>query len=144
MKISTGLRSKLMDTGALRTIMNLGFIKIYSGAVPDSPDSPPTGVLLNTVSNNSTGTGLTFDAAAAGGVISKAAAEVWSGNNVATGTATYFRHVAPGDDGSLSTTQVRIQGTISTVGGDMNLSSVALVNGAPQTVDYYSVTIPPY
>lgn len=141
-KLSTGLRGKLMDTGSLKTIMAGGLIRIYSGVAPADADAAVTGTLLCTVSNNSTGTGINFDAAAVAGVISKAAAETWSGANAATGTATYFRHVAAGDDGTLSTTQARIQGTISTVGADLNLSSVALVSGATQTIDYYSVTIP--
>ena len=141
-KLSTGLRGKLMDTGSLKAVMAGGLIRIYSGVAPADADAAVTGTLLCTVSNNSTGTGINFDAAAVAGVISKATAETWSGTNAATGTATYFRHVAAGDDGTLSTTQARIQGTISTVGADLNLSSVALVSGAAQTIDYYSVTIP--
>lgn len=142
LKSSTGLRNKLMDTGSLKSIFAGGLIKIYGGAAPADADAAATGTLLCTISNNSTGAGINFDAAAAGGVISKAAAETWSGNNVATGTATHYRHVAAADDGTLSTTQARIQGTISVVGADLNLSSVALVNAAPQAVDFYSVTLP--
>lgn len=141
-KLSTGLRGKLMDTGSLKTILAAGLIKIYAGTVPADADAAVTGTLLCTVSNNSTGTGINFEAAAVSGVISKAPAETWSGANAATGTATYFRHVAADDDGTLSTTQARIQGTIATVGADLNLTSIALVSGATQTIDYYSVTIP--
>lgn len=141
-KLSTGLRGKLMDTGSLKTIFAGGLIKLYSGVAPADADAAVTGTLLCTISNNATGTGIDFDTTAVAGVISKAPAETWSGSNVATGTATYFRHVAAGDDGTLSTTQARIQGNISTVGADLNLSSVALVSGASQTVDYYSVTVP--
>lgn len=142
MILSTGLRNKLMDTGSLKSILAGGLIKIYSGTPPATADAAATGTLLCTVSNNSTGTGINFDTTAASGIISKAPGETWSGVNAASGTATYFRHVAAGDDGSASTTQARIQGVISTVAADMNLSSTALVSGATQTVDYYSVTIP--
>ena len=141
-KISTGLRNKLMDTGSLKSVMAGGLIKIYSGAEPADADAAATGTLLCTISLNSTGTGINFDTAAVAGVISKAPAETWSGNNASTGTAGYFRHVAAGDDGTLSTTQARIQGRVSTVGADLNLSSVSLVSGAPQAIDYYSVTLP--
>lgn len=141
-KISTGLRNKLMDTGSLKSILAGGLIKIYSGTPPASADDAATGTLLCTISNNSTGTGINFATTATGGVISKASGETWSGNNAASGTATYFRHVAAGDDGTLSTTQARIQGTVSTVGADLNLSSVGLVSGAPQAIDYYSATLP--
>lgn len=142
LKPSTGLRNKLMDTGSLKSILAGGLIKIYGGAIPADADAAVTGTLLCTVSLNSTGAGINFDTSAAGGIISKAPGEVWAGNNVATGTATYYRHVAAADDGTLSTTQARIQGLIATVGADLNLSSTALVSGSPQAVDYYSVTLP--
>jgi len=142
LKVSTGLRSKMLDTGPLKTIMALGFIKLYSGAEPANADAAITGTLLSTISVNSTGTGLSFDTAAVAAVLSKAPAEVWSGTNAAGGTATYYRHVAAGDDGTLSTTQARIQGTVGTVGAELNLSSVILANGATQTIDYYSVALP--
>lgn len=136
-KESTGLRNKNLDTGSIKSILNLGFIKIYSGAAPATADAAVTGTLLCTISNNSTGTGLTFDTAAADGAISKNAAETWSGVNAATGTAGYYRFVAPGDDGTSSTTQARLQGEIGTAGKELNLSSVSLTSGATQTIDYY-------
>lgn len=142
LKVSTGLRNKLMDTNPLKTIFAAGFIKIYGGTVPADADAAVTGTLLCTISNNSTGTGINFDTSASGGVLSKAPAETWSGTNAATGTATYYRHIAVGDDGTLSTSQARIQGLVSTVGADMNLSSVSLTSGASQAIDYYSVTLP--
>ena len=77
-----------------------------------------------------------------GATLSKAPAEVWSGVNAASGTATFYRHVAVGDDGTLSTSQARLQGTVGTAGAELNLSSVNLSNGATQTIDYYSVTQP--
>jgi hypothetical protein len=142
LKLSTGLRGKLMDTGSLKSIFAGGLIKIYAGAAPADADAAATGTLLCTISLAGAGTGINFDTAAVAGILSKAPAETWSGTNVATGTASHFRHVAAGDTGALSTTQARIQGSIATVGADMNLSSVSLVNGAGQTVDYYSVTVP--
>jgi hypothetical protein len=141
-KTSTGLRGRMLDTNSLDAVMNLGFIKIYSGAEPATADAAVTGTLLCTVSVNSTGTGVNFDTAASGATLSKAPAEVWSGVNAATGTATHYRHVAVGDDGTLSTTQARIQGTVGTSGAELNLSSVSLTSGATQTIDYYSVTLP--
>jgi hypothetical protein len=141
-KLSTGLRNKLADTGSIKSIFAGGLIKIYSGTPPADADSAVTGTLLCTISNNSAGTGINFDTSAVSGVLSKAPAETWSGNNANNGTATYFRHVAAADDGTLSTTQARIQGVISTVGADLNLSSTTLSSGASQTIDYYSVTVP--
>lgn len=141
-KTSTGLRNKMLDTGSLRTVMNLGFVKIYSGVVPATADDAVTGTLLVTISNASGGTGLTHEAVAVLGAISKTTAEVWSGVNVTGGVATHYRHVAVGDDGTLSTSQARVQGLIANVGSDMNLTNTTLTGGATQTIDYYQLYLP--
>ena len=144
LKASTGLRKALMDTGSLKATFAAGFIKIYAGTQPATADDaiPGGATLLCTISINSTGTGINFDTAAVGATLSKAPAEVWSGVNAAGGTATFYRHVAVGDDGTLSTSRPRLQGTVGTAGAELNLSSVNLVSGATQTVDYYSITLP--
>lgn len=141
-KFSTGARNKMLDTGSLKSIFALGFIKVYSGSAPATADAAVTGTLLCTVSNASSGTGVNMAAAAVAGVIEKLSSETWSGVNAASGTAGYYRHVAVGDDGTLSTTQARSQGTIGTAGADMNFSSTSLTSGATQTVDYFSYALP--
>lgn len=142
LKTSTGLRTKLLDDSSLASVLDESFIDIYAGTVPASADdSIGSATLLCRISVNSGLTGLTFGAAS-NGTISKNGSEVWSGVNVASGTATFYRHVAPGDTGALSTTAPRIQGTVAIAGGELNLSSVALTSGATQTIDYYSVTLP--
>lgn len=142
-KASTGLRNGVLASGSVKSQLDSGFIKLYAGAAPASADDAiGAATLLCTISVNSTGTGVKFDAAAANGVLAKAPAEVWSGVNVATGTATFYRHVAAADDGAASTTAPRVQGTIGTAGADLNLSSANLTAGATQTVDYYSVAWP--
>ena len=78
----------------------------------------------------------------ANGTLQKNASETWQGTNVASGTATFFRHVASGDDGTASTTQARMQGTVDVAGADLNLTNPSLVSGAPQAVDYYSFNLP--
>lgn len=144
LKTSTGLRSKMLGTDGLRTIMNLGFIKIYSGTVPATADAALTGAtLLCTISNNSTATGITLDPAVpAAGIIGKEPTEVWTGINAASGTATFYRHVAVGDTGALSVLEPRIQGNIATFGAEMNLTSTVLASGATQTLDFYTIAIP--
>jgi hypothetical protein len=143
MKLSTGLRNYLLDTGALKTALNLGFIKIYSGAVPTTADDAIAvgNTLLCTISVNSTGTGLTLGTSSSG-VITKNISEAWSGVNAASSAATFFRHVGSADDGTSSSTQPRIQGTVALAGGDLNLSSTSLVSGATQTIDYYTIALP--
>lgn len=142
-KTSTGLRNKMLDTSPLRTVLDLGFLNIYSGTPPATADDTlGAAVLLCTISNSGTGTGLTFAPAASGGIIAKNNTEVWRGTNVASGTASFYRFVAPGDTGGFSQTEVRLQGSVDTIGADLNLSSVALTSGAQQSIDYFVVAIP--
>lgn len=142
-KLSTGLRNGLLTTSSLKGLLDTGKIKIYAGTVPASAnDALGSATLLCTISNNGTATGLTLASAAADGVLTKTLAEVWSGTNAAGGTATFFRWEMTGDDGSASTTAIRLQGTVGVAGADMNLSSVSLTSGAPQTLDYFTVAMP--
>jgi hypothetical protein len=77
----------------------------------------------------------------AAGVIAKNA-DVWSGVALATGTAGYFRLVTNQDDGTLSNTQIRLQGNVSTSGAELNLSNINLTLGATQTIDTFQLTEP--
>lgn len=144
-RLSTGMRNKLLDGGAsggIKNALNLGFIAIYTGTQPASADTGATGTLLGTVSVNGGGTGLTFDAASAG-VISKAAAETWRFTGVAAGTAGWYRfYPAGGTPGNLSTTEARIDGSIGTSGADMNVSNLAIEVGQINTIDSYTFTMP--
>jgi hypothetical protein len=143
LQLSTGLRNKMLDTSSLKTQLDSGFINIYSGTVPATADAPIVGgTLLVTISNNATATGITLAAASVSGTLQKNASETWKGTIAANGTATYYRHVAVGDDGTQSTTQSRIQGAIGTSGTDLNLTSVVLAAAASQTIDFYSITLP--
>lgn len=130
----------MLDTGAMRTALNLGYVHIYEGTEPVSADDAITDqTLLVTISNNAGGTGITMEASAASGVISKNAAETWSGNCVATGTAMFYRHVGSADDASASTTQPRIQGDIGLSNADMILDILTLVSASLHTVNTYTV-----
>jgi len=143
-KVSTGLRNGMLAAGTLRSLLSLGFIKIYNGPVPATADAALAAgnTLLCTISNGGSATGLTMAAAAVNGVLEKNADEPWSGTNVSGGIATFYRHVAPGDTGVDSPTQVRVQGGIGKLGADMNLTETTLSNGAVQTVDFYSLSLP--
>lgn len=144
-KMSTGLCDDLLDANPLKTIFNLGFIKVYSGTPPATADAAIGGgnTLLCTVSNNSTGTGLTFEASASGGVLAKNSGETWSGVNAASGTATFYRLVSASDTGASSTTEQRVQGTIGTGGADMNVGSTSLTSSATFTVNYFTQSFVP-
>lgn len=144
-KTSTGLAAKIAVTGSMRTIFALGLIKCYSGALPADADAAATGSLLWTVSAGGTGTGITFEAAAVGRSLVKTVAETWQGPTTA-GTITYFRLVAAADDGTLSTSQARIQGSVgSQADADLYMSNTTVSTDAAvdaKVLSAFSVTLP--
>lgn len=144
LKFSTGLRNKMLDGGSgggIKGALNLGKINIYTGSQPPTADAAATGTLLGTVTVNGAGTGLTFDAAAAG-VIAKAAAETWKFTGLAAGIAGWFRfYPASGTPANLSTTEARIDGAAANSGGDMTISNVNVETGAISTVDACAFTM---
>lgn len=144
-KLSTGLRNAMLGSSDLASALDSGFIKIYAGTAPTSADDAITEshTLLCTISVSGNGTGVTMDPPVSG-VIGKNTGEVWSGTNVASGTASFYRHVGDDDTAASSTTEPRIQGSVALAGGDMNMTSVALSSGAVQTLDYYTVALPTY
>ena len=144
LRLSTGLRQALLGTADFRTEFTGCFVNIYSGSQPTSPNDPASGTLLAKLySNYPTNTlGLSFDAPVTG-VISKAAAETWSNAAAASGTAGWFRIYEAADDPSLaSTTNSRLDGAIATSGGELNMSSTAIVAAAVQTLTSFDVTLP--
>ena len=151
LRISTGLRDALLDTGSLKTTLDGGFIHIYSGTPPATPDDAITGTLLATIySDGGAGpTGLNFAASAASGVIQKAAGETWDNStagNIASGTATHYLHVASAEsDGTAigaSTTAPRILGSVALAGADMDLANTSLTAGQTQSINFYSIALP--
>lgn len=136
-KASTGLRNHLLATGSLAAALAGGKLRIFAASsAPATADDAETGTLLVEISS------INMAAAATAGVIAKASAETWSATVASTGTALYYRHVGSTDDGTSSTTQPRVQGTVGVAGADMNLSSVELTASATQTIDYYSIALP--
>ena len=134
-KMSTGLCNALLDGQALHDIFNLGFIRIFEGVAPTHADDAEAGTPICVLTNNDDGvTGLTFEATAVGGVLSKTASEVWSGTNAASGTVTHWRLVAPADDGTSSTSQPRVQGTIGVGGTDLLVGDADFLVGVLMTL----------
>lgn len=142
-KYSTGLREAIAVGSSLRAALNSGLIKIYSGTVPASADAAIGGAtLLCTVSAGGGGTPVTFNPTAPGGVLSKTTAENWTGNNVAGGTPTFFRYVLAADDGSASSSAVRFQGSAGVLGSDMFISTIPMVDAAPQSFQLFQIAVP--
>ena len=144
-KASTGLRNHVLATGSVKSALDGGFVKLYAGTVPATADAAlGAATLLCVIYSNGVSAGVNLAATASDGAIAKAAAETWSGTNVATGTATFFRHVAAADDGGASITAPRLQGTVGVSGADLNISNTNLIAATPQALDYYNLTLPTF
>lgn len=141
-KMSTGLRNELLSGDSLKAIFDAGSeIRIYGGAVPASADAAIGAATLLVVIRKDGTDDITFDTAAVNGILTKNPTEVWEGDWLDDGTATFYRHVLTADDDAASTSAPRYQGTVAIVGADMNLSIITNVAGAPQKLDYHAATV---
>jgi len=135
--------------GSLDEVLRNCVLDLRAGTAPATADAVETGTLLCQItlgsgafSAGAATNGLNFDEdAIAAGVIAKTSA-VWSGVNLATGTAGYYRLYANDYITGASTTSARIQGTVGTSGADLILASVSLTSGATTTIDTFSYTLP--
>jgi hypothetical protein len=117
-RLSSGLRSAMMDYYGLQAMMRYGHIRVYTGSQPATADSAATGTLLGIVSQdgltpipNELAGGLQFQAGYLAGSLTKSGDWVLTG--VATGTPGWWRFQWNGaDDGSESTTLPRIDGAV--------------------------------
>jgi hypothetical protein len=67
---------------------------------------------------------------------------IWRGTGIKNGTATFFRILTPGDDGTQTNSNtVRIQGTVGTFGTDMILTSTTINQGGVITITSSFFTI---
>ena len=145
-QFSTGLKNGILGIDSLDDLLTDGYIRIYAGIVPPTADSTvgAGNTLLNTYSNAGAlgaGNGLIFGDPD-GGTISKDSGQIWSGEALNSGSATFFRFVPQADTGSDSVTAVRIQGTVGGAGADMFVQSTVIVEDTNYTIDYFTIAIP--
>lgn len=143
LKASTGLRDYLAVSGSLYAALYRGFIDIYAGTVPSTADaSIGSATKLCRISLSSSATGISFSTLSTSGALPKDPTEVWSGTNIAAGTASFFRFVKSTDDGTASTTQIRLQGGVATSASELIVASTTFTLSALTTIDSFSITIP--
>lgn len=88
--------------------------------------------------------GLKFGVSSAG-VLVKLASQAWSGVAASSGTAGWFRFTGSvADSGVLDSaeTEVRLDGSISTSGAQLNMSSTSVTASATQTISSFPITLP--
>jgi len=137
----------LLNNHHFRGIFAGGILEIYSGTQPADGDTTESGtkllrisVLSGAVVPGVVTNGLNFDAPSAG-VLSKATGEIWSGVGLDTASAGWFRFYTNLYHTGAGATKVRFDGSVSTSGAQLNLSSVAIVNGATTTIDTFTITL---
>jgi hypothetical protein len=148
LQFSTGFKNQVLDTGSLKSIFDDGYIAVYDGTIPASPDDALGGAtLLVLYSDNgqaeASTKGLDLEASAVNGAIAKAVAQTWKGTAAATGTGAWFRFYVLGEGaGGASTTEARIQGTVGGAGSDLFVSSTTFTSAVDYSLDLFSISIP--
>lgn len=139
-KISGALRDHLLVTGSLTGALTGMIIRIYAGTEPTLPEDSISGnTLLCIISDNKTGTGLSFESSAINGMLTKEGSQVWAGDCIADGTATFYRLSGTGDTGGSSPSEKRVQGTVGLAGADLNVTTTSFVTDDEKRIDYYSI-----
>lgn len=139
-RLSVGLRNKILDSGLADAFDTNGRINIYTGTQPATAATAASGTLLGTLTLNSN----SVSAAAASGtmtfntITSDTSAD-------ATGTAGWGRiylttDTAPGSAGDAD--DRRLDFAISTSGSDVNFDSVSFVAGGTIAMSSLTVTLP--
>jgi len=153
LRLSTGFVHASQVTDDTVAIMANSVIGIFSGTQPADANDTEAGTLLMLLTLNSgafTGgvatNGLNMETDVAG-VLSKAAAEVWSGIGLAAAgagtTATWFRWYANAYTTGASTSAVRIDGGIGTTTAyQMRMSNTTIVENGPSVVSTFTYTRP--
>jgi hypothetical protein len=148
-KLSTGhVQAQLT---AQRTTYANGILCLFSGTQPSDADQAETGTLLCKITlasgaftGGSSTNGINFDAPVAG-VLSKAAAETWSGNGLAAAgagtTAGWFRFYDNAYTTGASSTAKRFDGAISTgTTAELQMAVTTIVTGTPVTINSFTYT----
>lgn len=156
LKASLALANGLLQGSSLKEQLDNGFIYIFAGAVPADADAALDMVNTHTLlakiaaddpAVDAGATGLTFAAAASNRAITKSGTQTWAakvhfvGKDAAQAgvgplTASFYRFCSAADNGQAAgtTSTPRLQGTVATSGGDINLTSVALEDNGTNTV----------
>lgn len=141
-KFSQGLRDNMLSgTTAIETAFDSGAVEIYDGTQPTSAnDTVGAGTLLASVDVPASAFG-----AIANGVLTIDAAAWEELSAIAASTATWFRLLGSGDTGVSSTTEIRIDGDVTTVAtgtGDLQMTSTIIAVSDKITVDSFTITVP--
>lgn len=147
-RLSTGLVNAMVGTVGFKGAFANGVIELRSGNQPATADSAATGTLLGIVTLN--GGDFTAGVATNGlnldtpvdGKVTKPLLDAWSYTGIASGTIGYARVKGNAvDDGSSSTTAVRMDLSCGVSGADFTMDPVVVI-ATPAAVDKFEFTLP--
>lgn len=142
-KASTGLRTYLLGTGSLVDLSAGGYVlNLYNGTPPATADAALSSNTLIVKVDDGFNGGIAFNTPS-GGSVTRDNTSTMEGTVATTGTPTFFRLQLYNDDDSLSTTNMRIQGTVGTVGTeDLVLVAAELTETELFVLGTFTVSIP--
>jgi len=139
----------IVDGGSLREILKNGILVIFEGTQPSSAEKDESAYKIlckitlasGTFSAGSGLNGINFEPVS-GGTLSKKSGETWSGVNVATGVAGWFRFYDNDYVTGPSQTAKRFDGAIAVSGAQLNLTNTSLFSGVETTLGTFNATMP--
>lgn len=139
-RLSTGLRNKVQDSGFADAFDTTGRINIYTGSQPSNANDAASGTLLGTLTlaSDSIPSGASTGVLTFGTITSDTSAD-------ASGTAGWGRIYRTGDtapSSSAGTSDRRLDFAISTSGSDVNFDTVTFVAGGTIAITSLTVTLP--
>ena len=139
-RLSTGLRNKVLDSGFADAFDTTGRINIYTGSQPSNANDAASGTLLGTLTlaSDSIPSGASTGVLTFGTITSDTSAD-------ASGTAGWGRIYRTGDTApgsAAGTSDRRLDFAISTSGSDVNFDTVTFVAGGTIAITSLTVTLP--
>lgn len=140
LRLSTGLRNKVLDSGLADAFDSTGRVNVYTGSQPAAGDTAASGTLLATLT-------LASDAVTAGASSGTMTfATITSDTSAdATGTAGWARMYRTGDTApgsAAGTSDRRLDFSVGTSGADINFDSVSFVAGGTVAISSLTITLP--
>jgi hypothetical protein len=132
MPLRVAIATRNAELDALSTLLDNGYLRIYTGAQPATPETAVSGTLLAELRFNADA----FPAASGGVLTANAITPDTVADN--TGTAGYARALK--SDGSTAVLDTSV--TVTGGGGPLELDSVAIQSGADVVVDSFTLTLP--
>jgi hypothetical protein len=120
---------------SIATLLNTGFLEIWTGAQPGDANQALTGTKLAKLALSATFAPASVASGSTGSrLVTATANAITTSAALATGTAGYFALLKADD------TTVVAMGSVGTASADLNLNTLALVSGVNVSVSAFTIT----